>query len=82
MKDSKVSKIPYGHVGIIVHKSCKDLGEKIDGHLADRRKWEFNQSNSKYFLEALKDSYVIDSDRSYSLLANLVGLPRENSRRF
>ncbi|MGM0603507.1 MAG: ribose-phosphate pyrophosphokinase [Bacillota bacterium] len=62
MKDSKISKIPYGHVGIIVHKSCRDLGEKIDGHLVDRREWEFNQSNSKYFLEALKDSYVIDSD--------------------
>src|SRR6056297_3708324 len=62
MKDSKISKIPYGHVGIIVHKSCKDLGEKIDGHLVNRREWEFNQSNSKYFLEALKESYVIESD--------------------
>lgn len=62
MEDAKITKIPFGQVGIIVHESCKELGKKVDEYVVKRRKEEFASSCSEYHVEELKESYIIDSE--------------------
>lgn len=62
MDEKRISKIPYGQLGIIVHDSCKELGVKIDKYIVQRRKREFKKSTSKYYLEKLQKSYLIKSN--------------------
>ena len=62
MEDKTITKIPFGQLGIIVHESCKELGQKVDDYIVERRKEEFANSCSEYHLEEIKDSYIIDSE--------------------
>jgi ribose-phosphate pyrophosphokinase len=62
VEDQKITKIPFGQLGIIVHESCKELGEKIDDYIVKRRREEFASSCSEYHVEEIKDSYIIDND--------------------
>ena len=59
MNGKKISKIPYGQLGIIVHESCRDLGNKVDKYIVERRKAQENKD--VYQLEELQDSYIIKS---------------------
>ena len=40
--DSKLETIPVGSLGIVAHKSCTGLGEKVDHYLV---KWRANRDN-------------------------------------
>ncbi|SFL52410.1 ribose-phosphate pyrophosphokinase [Halanaerobium salsuginis] len=62
MEEQKITKIPFGKLGIIVHESCRDLGKKVDDYIVKRRKEEFAKNCSEYHVEELKDSYIIDSE--------------------
>lgn len=62
MEDTTITKIPFGKLGIIVHESCKDLGQKVDEYIVKRRKKKFANRCSEYQLEEKKDSYIIDSE--------------------
>ena len=41
--DSKLETIPVGSLGIVAHKSCTGLGEKVDHYLV---KWRANRDLS------------------------------------
>ncbi len=58
MYPEKLSKIPYGELGIIVLDSCKELGEKIDKNLVQLRKDYYSQNGDEYYWDRLKDSYL------------------------
>lgn len=62
MEDKTITKIPFGQLGIIIHESCKKLGQKVDDYIVERRKEEFANSCSKYHLEEIKESYIIDNE--------------------
>lgn len=62
MDEKKISKIPYGHLGIIVHDSCREIGEKVNDYIVRRREKEYSENSSKYHLEKLQDSYLIESN--------------------
>ena len=61
--DSKLETIPVGSLGIVAHKSCSALGEKVDHYLV---KWRANRQNvhksSIVFHGYEKDTYLIDAD--------------------
>lgn len=58
MYPEKLSKIPYGELGIIVLDSCKELGEKIDKNLVQLRKDYYSHNGDEYYWDKLKDSYL------------------------
>lgn len=62
MEEQKITKIPFGQLGIIVHESCKELGKKVDEYIVNRRQEEFAKRSSEYHVEEFKDSYIIDSE--------------------
>ena len=62
MEEQKITKIPFGQLGIIVHESCKELGKKVDDYIVNRRKEEYAKNSSEYHVEEFKDSYIIDSE--------------------
>jgi len=80
MDGNKLSKIPYGQLGIIVHDSCKALGNQIDQFIAKRREDEFNKSNSDYYLEKLQQSYIIKSNTIRFANGEGKGVLRESIR--
>ena len=61
MSGKKISKIPYGQLGIIVHESCSELGNRVNKYIVDRREKEFQEDFGEYHLEKLQDSYIIES---------------------
>lgn len=58
MYPHKLTKIPYGELGIIVLDSSKELGSKIDKNLVQLRKDNFSQCGDEYYWDNLKDSYL------------------------
>ncbi len=80
MDGNKLSKIPYGQLGIIVHDSCKALGDQIDQFIAKRREDEFNKSDSDYYLEKLQESYIIKSNTVRFANGEGKGILRESIR--
>jgi len=80
MEGNKLSKIPYGQLGIIVHDSCKALGDQVDQFIAERRENEFHKSNSDYYLEKLQQSYIIKSNTIRFANGEGKGVLRESIR--
>lgn len=80
MDGNKLSKIPYGQLGIIVHDSCKVLGNQIDQYIVERRENEFNKSSSDYYLEKLQESYIIKSNTVRFANGEGKGILRESIR--
>jgi ribose-phosphate pyrophosphokinase len=58
MYPHKLTKIPYGELGIIFLDSSKELGSKIDKNLVQLRKDNFSQCGDEYYWDNLKDSYL------------------------
>lgn len=58
MYPQKLTKIPYGELGIIALDSSRELGTKIDKHLVEFRKDYFTQSGCEYYVDNPKDSYL------------------------
>lgn len=60
--ESKLETIPVGSLGIVAHKSCTALGEKVDHYIV---KWRANRQNEHkstiVFHGYEKDTYLIDS---------------------
>ncbi len=61
--ESKLETIPVGSLGIVAHKSCISLGNKVNQYIS---KWRANRQNehksSIVFHGYEKDSYLIDAD--------------------
>ncbi|RQD71675.1 MAG: ribose-phosphate pyrophosphokinase [Halanaerobium sp. MSAO_Bac5] len=62
VEEDNFKKIPFGQLGIIVHKSCEDLGQKIDKYLVQKRKEMLAECPEEYHVEKLQDSYIIESE--------------------
>lgn len=62
MEDNEVTSIPFGQLGIIVHESCKELGEKVNDYIVQKRKEQLKNCGNHYSLEKIQDSYIIESD--------------------
>ena len=55
--DSKLETIPVGSLGIVAHKSCTKLGEKVDHYLV---KWRANRKNENKFPKKLSGNEYVD----------------------
>ncbi len=62
MEDNEITSIPFGQLGIIVHESCKELGEKVNDYIVQKRKEKLQNCGNQYHLEKIQDSYIIESD--------------------
>ncbi|NLM97573.1 MAG: ribose-phosphate pyrophosphokinase [Halanaerobiaceae bacterium] len=80
MNGKKISKIPYGQLGIIVHESCRDLGNKVDKYIVERRKKGLQENKDVYQLEELQDSYIIKSGIIRFANGEAKGVLRESIR--
>lgn len=80
MEDQKITKIPFGQLGIIVHESCKGLGKKVDEYIVKRRKEEYAKRNSEYHVEEFKDSYLIDNEITRFANGEAKGFLKESIR--
>ncbi|MFW6287575.1 MAG: ribose-phosphate pyrophosphokinase [bacterium] len=80
MDKKTISKIPFGQLGIIVHDSCREMGDKIDQYIVERREKEFHKSSSKYYLEQLQDSYIIKSETARFANGEGKGILKESIR--
>ena len=55
--------LPVAPLGLVVHKSCWDLGVSVDKRLAKyRREQNLNHRDSYAFFEYQKDSYIVDCE--------------------
>jgi len=62
VEDKEITSIPFGQLGIIVHESCKELGERVNDYIVKKRKEKISNCDQKYHLEKLQDSYIIESE--------------------
>ncbi|MBO4890551.1 MAG: ribose-phosphate pyrophosphokinase [Lachnospiraceae bacterium] len=54
---------PVAPLGLIVHQSCRDLGNAVDKRIAEFRKHEnVKNRDTSVFFEYEKDSYIIDCE--------------------
>ena len=61
--ESRYSAAPVGKLGILVHPSCKELGDKINSHIVRwRNKFINKHANESVFEEYTKDSYLIQAN--------------------
>lgn len=61
--ESKLETIPVGSLGIVAHKSCISLGEKVDHYLVKWRKARDNENKSNIvFHRYVKDTYLINHE--------------------
>ena len=61
-KDSKFNSLPVGKLGIIVHPSCKELGDKIDKYIVEWRKnRETDESEAIHFQDYARETFLIRS---------------------
>jgi len=62
VEENDVTSIPFGQLGIIVHESCKGLGEKVNNYIVERRRKKIENCSQEYKLEKMQDSYIIESE--------------------
>lgn len=61
--ESKLETIPVGKLGIVAHKSCDELGKKVDKYLVRWRTERKNEHKSTIaFIGYEKDTYLINSN--------------------
>jgi len=59
---SRYSAVPVGKLGIIVHPSCKDLGDRINSYISRWRNDHTNiHANESVFEEYTRDSYLVEA---------------------
>ncbi len=60
--ERNIESIPVGDLGIIAMESCKDLGKKIDAHIADWRSERVHEHQGNPLLQNYsKDSYLLNT---------------------
>lgn len=59
MEGKPFSKIPFGQLAIIAMDNCRELGEKVNKHLVERRKSSLDERQEEIYLDEIKDSYMI-----------------------
>lgn len=59
MEFKPFSKIPFGQLSIISLDNCSELGEKINNQLVERRKTYWSEQHQEYYLDEIKDSYLV-----------------------
>jgi ribose-phosphate pyrophosphokinase len=59
MEGKPFSKIPFGQLAIIAMDNCRELGEKVNKHLVERRKSNIDDQQKDFYLDEIKDSYLV-----------------------
>ena len=58
MENIHFSKIPFGQLAIIALDNCRELGEKINRHLVERRTKAQDGKQTDYYMDEIKSSYL------------------------
>ena len=56
------SRIPFGQLAIIAMDNCRELGEKVNNHVVERRRRVRSENEQDSYLEEIKDSYIVPVD--------------------
>ncbi len=56
------SRIPFGQLAIIAMDNCRELGEKVNNHVVERRRRVRSENEQDIYLEEIKDSYIVPVD--------------------
>ncbi|HCS74265.1 MAG TPA: phosphoribosylpyrophosphate synthetase [Clostridiales bacterium] len=59
MEVKSFSRIPFGQLTIIAMENCRELGEKINEHLVERRNTDWSEQHQHFYLDEIKDSYLV-----------------------
>jgi ribose-phosphate pyrophosphokinase len=62
MENIHFSKIPFGQLAIIALDNCRELGEKINRHLVERRTKAQDGKQTDYYMDEIKSSYLVPVD--------------------
>lgn len=65
MEMKHFSRIPFGQLAIIALDNCRELGEKVNNHVVERRQHDWDEHHQHVYLDEIKDSYLVPvNDRS------------------
>jgi len=56
------SRIPFGQLAIIAMDNCRELGEKVNNHVVERRRRVRSENEQDIYLEEIKESYIVPVD--------------------
>ncbi|HHY81628.1 MAG TPA: ribose-phosphate pyrophosphokinase [Clostridiales bacterium] len=59
MDTKPLSRIPFGQLAIIAMDNCRELGEKVNAHVVNRRKSYLADVDQNLYLDEIKDSYLV-----------------------
>jgi ribose-phosphate pyrophosphokinase len=59
METKHLSRIPFGQLAIIALDNCRELGEKVNRHVVERRKRALSEQEQDFYLDEIKDSYLV-----------------------
>ncbi len=62
MEIKSFSRIPFGQLAIIAMNNCRELGEKVNEQVVDRRNRDWSEQNQNFYLDEIKESYMVDVD--------------------
>ena len=56
------SRIPFGQLAILAMDNCRELGEKVNRHVVERRKqyWSEQEQYQDFYLNEIKDNYLVE----------------------
>ena len=59
METKHLSRIPFGQLAIIAMDNCRELGEKVNKHIVERRKKSLAESGQDIYLDEIKENYLV-----------------------
>jgi ribose-phosphate pyrophosphokinase len=62
MEIKSFSRIPFGQLAIIAMDNCRELGEKVNEHVVERRNRDWSEQNQNFYLDEIKESYMVEVD--------------------
>ena len=62
MEIKSFSRIPFGQLAIIAMDNCRELGEKVNEQLVERRNRDRSEQHQNFYLDEIKESYMVEVD--------------------
>ncbi|NLB42862.1 MAG: ribose-phosphate pyrophosphokinase [Clostridiales bacterium] len=62
MEIKSFSRIPFGQLAIISISNCRELCEKVNEQVEDRINRDWSEQNQNFYLDEIKESYMVDVD--------------------
>jgi len=59
METKHLSRIPFGQLAIIAMDNCRELGEKVNKLILERRKKSLAESGQDIYLDEIKENYLV-----------------------